>query len=145
MEFGRSDKVPKILYTVNNSRSLSYEDNLVKGNKIVNIYRPKDFYDSEKDTDFKSYKPLGYVIADNNQIFQKRDDPMYPKYLKQINDRKSSNKNTTDLISLSINIKSKFRITLRYDKLYSSVRNEGFNKKKGFSVWRPLQRICLFR
>lgn len=131
----------KILYTINNSRSLSYEDNLVKGNKIVNIYRPKDFYDSsEKDTEFKSYKPLGYVIVDNNQIFKKRDnDPMYPKYLKQINDSKSSNKNTNGPRFLSVLISSpNLELPIRYDKLYSSVRNEGFKKKKGFSVWRPI-------
>ena len=35
-----------------------------KGDKDVNIYRAKDFYDnSEKDTDFKMYKPLGDVIV----------------------------------------------------------------------------------
>ena len=40
--------------------------------KIVNIYRAKDFYDnSEKDTDFKMYKPLGDIIVPENNNYNK--------------------------------------------------------------------------
>ena len=58
----------KLYYSVNNYGSkLSYVPKLQKGSHKVNIYRPKDFYDSsEKDPEYQSYKPIGDIITINN-------------------------------------------------------------------------------
>ena len=74
-------------YQVNGSSENSYVPNLQKGDRVVNIYRAKDFYDnSEKDTDFKMYKPLGDIIVPENNNYNKDlNDVSYPKYKEKIN------------------------------------------------------------
>ncbi len=55
-----------------------------KGTKFVNIYRPRDFYDSsETDPDFQSYKQGDIVLPDNSSYNKTSETEIYPKYKKK--------------------------------------------------------------
>ena len=133
----------KLYYSVNNYGSkLSYVPKLQKGSHKVNIYRPKDFYDSsEKDPEYQSYKPIGDIITINNGTNIKTSDvEMFPKYLKKINDRKSSNYLTNGPKNISVLVSGPdTRLPIDFELIYKSVRNVGFNAgNKGFAIWRPI-------
>lgn len=133
----------KINYMVNNTKSrLSFVPNLQKGSEKVNVYRPKDFYDSsEKDPDFQSYKPIGDIIVPENPDFDKTETTeIYPKYLGKINSRKGINrkKNGPKIVSVLVSGPDT-RLPDDYQLMYKSVRKKGFNAgKEGFAIWRPI-------
>ena len=138
----REARQAKLNYWVNNSKKLSYVPKLQMGSDKISIYRPKDFYDSsEKDPDYQSYKPIGdVVILDNNEYIKTEETEMYPKYLKKINTRKSSNwkKNGPLLVSVLVSGPDT-RLPDDFELVHRSVRKEGFNAgRQGFSVWKPI-------
>lgn len=133
----------KIRYSVNSSSSrLSFVPKLQKGSEPITIYRPKDFYDSsETDPDYQSYKPLGDIFVPDNLDYSKDEDTiMYPKYLKKINTRKSTNKmkNGPSLVSVLVSGPDT-RLPDDFELIYRSVTRVGFNAgKQGFAIWRPI-------
>jgi hypothetical protein len=133
----------KINYKVNWSNSrLSFVPNLQKGTTRVNIYRPRDFYDSsETDPDFQSYKPLGDIIVPEDSQYNKtQSTEMYPKYKNKINDRKStiSSENGPKLLSVMVSGPDT-RLPDDFELMYRSIRKTGFNAgREGFAIWRPI-------
>ena len=133
----------KMNYIINSEvDKLSYVPNLQKGDKLVNIYRVKDFYDnSEKDTDFKMYKPLGDIIVPENDIYNKNEnDENYPKYKQKINTRKSTNylKNGPRLLNVLVSGPD-LKPPKDFKLIYQSLRISGYRSgEEGYSVWRPI-------
>lgn len=132
----------KMKYQVNGSSENSYVPNLQKGDKVVNIYRAKDFYDnSEKDTDFKMYKPLGDIIIPENNAFNKDlNDASYPKYKEKINTRKSTNykKNGPRVLTL-LAAGPDLKPPKDFKLMYQSLRQNGYRAgEEGYSIWRPI-------
>ena len=133
----------KIRYTINSATSkLSYVPKLQKGSEPITVYRPKDFYDSsETDPDYQSYKPLGDIfVPDNNNYSKDEDTRMYPKYLKKINTRKSSNRNKNGPSIVSVLVSGPdTRLPTDFELIYRSVTRVGYNAgKQGFAIWRPI-------
>ena len=93
----------RINYTLDNSKSLShvqnssnkssysklvYIPNNLKGNKSVVVLRPNIFTDiSEKNLNFKTYYPIGDVIADEEE-HKSNENQCYPRLLKTTYDSK---------------------------------------------------------
>lgn len=133
----------KIKYTINSATSkLSYVPKLQKGSETITVYRPKDFYDSsETDPDYQSYKPLGDIFVPNSMGFSKDENTrMYPKYLKKINTRKSTNrmKNGPSIVSVLVSGPDT-KLPDDFELVYRSVTRVGFNAgKQGFAIWRPI-------
>lgn len=133
----------RLNYMVNSSSSqLAYVPNLQKGTTAVNIYRPRDFYDSsETDPDFQSYKPLGDIVLPDDSSYNKTSETeIYPKYKKKINDRKGVDitKNGPKILSVLVSGPDT-RLPDDFKLIYKSLRTKGFNAgREGFAIWRPI-------
>ena len=116
-----------------------------KGDKPINVYRPKPFYDNhEDDLEFKSYKPLHDVMVpkeDNVNLKQLKDknEDCYPR-LQQSTYNSYPNKYTDNgPRNMSLLVSGDVKHPTSYDEVYVSKRTEGFNaNKKSYSFWRPV-------
>ena len=121
-----------------------------KGEKPIDVYRPKPFYDNhEDDLEFKSYKPLHDIMVpkednvkeDNVDLKKPKDknEDCYPR-LQQSTYNSYPNKYTDNgPRNMSLLVSGDVKHPTSYDEVYVSKRTEGFNaNKKSYSFWRPV-------
>jgi hypothetical protein len=108
----------------------------------VDVYRARDFYDNgEKDTRFKSYKPIGDVMLiheedDSNNKTNSKE--CYPRYLKSDYIQLGSNLNKSPK-AITLLVSGDTKKPTGYTLITSFSREVGFNAHKlAYSFWRPI-------
>ena len=112
------------------------------GSEHVKIFRPKDFYDnSEKNLDFRSYKPVGDVIVTAAEAAVGKESPEqhFPRFLKKIYNSLPNKNDSNGPKRLTILVSGDVKYPVRFQKIYSRKREEGFQSSNlSFTVWRPI-------
>ena len=112
------------------------------GTEHVKIFRAKDFYDnSEKNLDFRSYKPVGDVIVTAAEADAGKDSPKqhFPRFLKKIYNSLPNKHNSNGPKRLTILVSGNVKHPIRFNQIYSRKRTEGFQSNNlSFTVWRPV-------
>ncbi len=112
------------------------------GSEHVKIFRAKDFYDnSEKNLDFRSYKPVGDVIVTAAEAEAGKSSPKqhFPRFLKKVYNSLPNQNNSNGPKRLTILVSGDVKHPIRFDKIYSRKRTEGFQSNNlSFTVWRPI-------
>ena len=127
---------------INTEYQNTYKPYQQLGDKHVKIYRAKDFYDnSEKNLNFKSYKPVGDVIVEKDEI--KDTDfslnKQFPRYLNKIYKSYPNKNETSGPGRLTILVSGNVKHPTGYTSIYSRKRTEGFQANNlAFTVWRPI-------
>lgn len=116
-----------------------------KGDKPIDIYKPKDFYDNDEDIGaFKSYKPINNIMIEsnnevNNSSMKNSKNDCYPKLTKKSYDSYPSNFKENGPKNLTLLVSGDTKHPVDFEKVYSSKRVKGFNANKvGYSFWRPI-------
>lgn len=121
--------------------NLVYVPNNLKGNKSVVVLRPKIFTDiSEENLDFKTYYPLGHVIADAANIDRKTsNNQCYPRYINNTFDTKPVDYTKNGSKKITLLVSGDVKNPVDFIKIYQSLRSVGFDSNmKGYTFWRPL-------
>ena len=112
------------------------------GSEHVKIFRPKDFYDnSEKNLDFRSYKPVGDVIVTAAEAAAGKDSPKqhFPRFLKKVYNSLPNQNDSNGPRRLTILVSGDVKHPVSFQKIYSRKREEGFQSSNlSFTVWRPI-------
>jgi hypothetical protein len=112
------------------------------GSEHVKIFRPKDFYDnSEKNLDFRSYKPVGDVIVTGDEAEAGKDSPEqhFPRFLKKTYNSLPNQNDSNGPKRLTILVSGDVKHPVRFREIYSRKRTVGFQANNlSFTVWRPV-------
>lgn len=118
-----------------------YFQNLQLGSPIIDIYRPNEYNDENEDNlFFKVYKPVNYVCfktSENRKKGSHHDILPLGKRYEAI--QKNQLVLETGPKNLTILVSGDVKPPIRYEKLVTVERTEGFKKnQKKFTVWRPV-------
>lgn len=112
------------------------------GSEHVKIFRPKDFYDnSEKNLDFRSYKPVGDVIVTAAEAEEGKSAPEqhFPRFLKKTYNSLPNKNDSNGPRRLTILVSGDVKHPVRFKEIYSRKRKSGFQSNNlSFTVWRPV-------
>jgi hypothetical protein len=130
-------------YTTSGSQTYSetFKPYQLLGSEHVKIVRPKDFYDnSEKNLDFRSYKPVGDVIVTAAEATEGKSSPQehFPRFLKKTYNSLPNQNDTSGPRRLTILVSGDVKHPVGFTEVYSRKRDEGFQSNNlSFTVWRP--------
>ena len=130
--------VPESLKNSSNSK-LVYVPNNLKGDRSVVVLRPNIFTDiSERNLNFKTYYPVGDVIADEEE-HKSNDNQCYPRLLKSTYDSKPVDYNKNGPKKLTLLVAGDVKSPMGYKQIYQGLREKGFFVNKlGYTFWRPI-------
>ena len=123
-------------------RSETYRPYQLLGSEHVKIYRAKEFFDnSEKNMDFRSYKPVGDVIVTYQEALDGKDNDhqQFPRFLKKNFNSFPNKLNKNGPRRLTILASGNVKHPVDFERIYTRKREEGFQSNNlSFTVWRPI-------